>query len=89
MEVKKCDGSFEEFNPLKVKKGICEAFESIKEDCPDGLIDSAIKSLFIYDKISSSEIRRQVEEVLMSVNIVHIMVLSLLLQVTIQKKQKE
>ena len=36
--------------------------------CPDGLIESLINNLFIYDKISSSEIRRQVEEALMSVN---------------------
>ena len=68
MEVRKCDGSFEEFNPSKVKHGICEAYVASKEVCPDGLIESLIKNLLIYDKISSSEIRRQVEEALMSVN---------------------
>ena len=26
MEVRKCDGSFEEFNPNKVKRGIQEAY---------------------------------------------------------------
>lgn len=68
MEVRKSDSSFEEYNPAKVKHGICEAYISANEVCPDGLIESLIKNLFIYDKISSMEIRRQVEEALMSVN---------------------
>ncbi len=68
MEVRKSDSTFEEYNPEKVKHGICEAYNSMNEICPDGLIESLIKNLFIYDKISSNEIRRQVEEALMSVN---------------------
>ena len=68
MEVRKSDSSFEEYQPLKVKHGICEAYTSVNEVCPDGLIESLIKNLFIYDNISSKEIRRQVEEALMSVN---------------------
>ena len=68
MEVRKSDSTFEEYNASKVKHGICEAYTSVGEICPDGLIESLIKNLFIYDKISSSEIRRQVEEALMSVN---------------------
>jgi ribonucleoside-triphosphate reductase len=68
MEVRKCDGSFEEFNPNKVKHGICEAYTAVNEVCPDGLIESLIKNLLIYNNISSNEIRRQVEEALMSVN---------------------
>ena len=68
MEVRKSDSTFEEYNPEKVKHGICEAYNSMNETCPDGLIESLIKNLFIYDKISSNEIRRQVEEALMSVN---------------------
>ena len=68
MEVRKSDSTFEEYNPEKVKHGICEAYTSVNETCPDGLIESLIRNLFIYDKISSSEIRRQVEEALMSVN---------------------
>ena len=68
MEVRKSDNSFEEYNPSKVKHGICEAYTAVNEVCPDGLIESLIKNLFIYDKISSNEIRRQVEEALMSVN---------------------
>lgn len=68
MEVRKSDGSFEEFNPEKVKNGICEAYNSVQEKCPEGLLDSLIKNLLIYDKINSSEIRRQVEEAMMSIN---------------------
>ena len=68
MEVRKSDSTFEEYNPEKVKHGICEAYAATGEVCPDGLIESLIRNLFIYDKISSNEIRRQVEEALMSVN---------------------
>ncbi len=68
MRVRKSDGSFEEYNSNKVKRGICEAYTAVNETCPDGLIDSLANNLFIYDNISSSEIRRQVEEALMSVN---------------------
>ena len=68
MEVRKSDSSFEEYAPSKVKHGICEAYAATGEVCPDGVIESLIRNLFIYDKISSNEIRRQVEEALMSVN---------------------
>ena len=67
MEVRKNDNTFEEYSPMKVMHGICEAYASTNEKCPDGLISSLVKNLFIYDKISSEEIRRQVEEALMSV----------------------
>lgn len=68
MEVRKSDGTIEEYSIEKVRHGICEAYDSLGETCPDGLIDALIRNLFIYDKISSNEIRRQVEESLMSVN---------------------
>ena len=68
MVVRKNDNSFEEYNPFKIKHGICEAYIATNETCPDGLIDSLIKNLLIYDNISSQEIRRQIEEALMSVN---------------------
>lgn len=35
MEVRKSDSSFEEYNPLKVKHGICEAYTAVNEVCPD------------------------------------------------------
>lgn len=68
MDVRKSDGTIEEYSPLKVKHGICKAYESANEECNDLIIDSIVKNLFIYDQISSSEIRRQIEECLMSFN---------------------
>jgi ribonucleoside-triphosphate reductase len=68
MEVRKSDNSLEEFDLNKVRRGICEAYSSVNEECPEGLIDSLINNLFIYEKITSSEIRRQVEEALMAFN---------------------
>ena len=68
MEVKKSDGTFQEFDAEKIKHSICEAFNSVDEQCNEGIINSLIRNLFVYDKISSQEIRRQVEECLMSIN---------------------
>ena len=68
MNVRKSDNSIEEFNIGKISRGICEAYTSVGEDCPEGLIDSLVKNLYVYDNIKTSEIRRQVEECLMSVN---------------------
>lgn len=68
MNVRKTDGSFQEFDSEKIKHSICEAFASVGEVCNNGLIEALIKNLFIYEKISSQEIRRQVEESLMSIN---------------------
>lgn len=68
MEVKKSDGSYQDFDAEKIRRGICEAFDSVEEKCNEGIINSLIKNLFVYDKISSQEIRRQIEECLMSIN---------------------
>lgn len=68
MNVRKTDGSVQEFDSEKIKHGICEAFASVGEVCNNGLIEALIKNLFIYEKISSQEIRRQIEESLMSIN---------------------
>jgi anaerobic ribonucleoside-triphosphate reductase len=68
MEVRKSDNSFEEFDSKKVYRGICEAYNSCGEECNELLINSIISNMFIYDKISSKEIRRQVEDALMTIN---------------------
>lgn len=68
MIVYKSDKTYEEYSPEKVRRGICEAYNEIGETCQEDLINSIILNLFIYDKISSKEIRRQVEESLMSIN---------------------
>lgn len=68
MNVRKSDNSIEEYSINKISKGICEAYTSVGEECPEGLIDSLAKNLYIYENIKTSEIRRQVEECLMSIN---------------------
>ena len=68
MNVRKSDNSTEEFSVDKVKRGVCEAYGSVGEECPEALIDSLSKNLYIYENIQTSEIRRQVEECLMSIN---------------------
>ena len=68
MDVRKSDGTKEEFSVEKVSNSICEAYTSVGEECPEGLLDSLAKNLYIYENIQTSEIRRQVEECLMSIN---------------------
>lgn len=68
MDVRKNDNSIEEFNVDKISRAICEAYASVGEICPEGLIESLAKNLYIYEKIQTSEIRRQIEECLMSIN---------------------
>jgi len=68
MNVRKSDGSYEEFDREKVKNGICDAYVEAGEECNEILINSIVDNLFLFDKIDSSEIRRQVEDALMSIN---------------------
>lgn len=68
MNVRKSDGSIEEFESEKVKRGICKAFEAMNEDCDEQMLENVVNSLYLYENISSSEIRRQVENALMSIN---------------------
>ena len=68
MEVRKSSGQVEEYSLDKVKNGICEAYKTAGEKCEDIILESIANGLFVYDGISTSEIRRQVEEALMSIN---------------------
>ena len=68
MEVRKSTNLLEEYDPKKVKNGICEAYKTIGEICNEAVLNNVVNSLYIYDNISTSEIRRQVEEALMSLN---------------------
>ena len=68
MDVRKSDGTYEEFSREKVKNGICGAFETAKEECDELILETITNNLFLYDGIASSEIRRQVEDALMSFN---------------------
>ena len=68
MNIRKSDKSFEEFDNQKVKDSICRAYTAAGERCDENLIDNIVKSLFLYNNINTSEIRRQVESALMSLN---------------------
>lgn len=68
MNVRKSKGYLEEFDKEKVKDGICKAYEATGEECDDLILESIVNSLFLYDNINTAEIRRQVEDALMSVN---------------------
>ena len=68
MNVRKTNGSVEEFDNQKVKDSICRAYEAAGEPCDELILKSIVGSLFLYDNINSSEIRRQVENALMSIN---------------------
>ena len=68
MEVRKSEGQVEEFSRDKVKNGICEAYKTAGEKCEDIILESIVNGLFVYDGMSTDEIRRQVEEALMSIN---------------------
>lgn len=68
MEVRKTNGSFEEYDVEKLKRGIREAYRATGQKCPEEVVVSITDNLYIYDKISSQEIRRQVVDSLMSIN---------------------
>ena len=68
MEVRKSDNTREEFSRDKVKNGICEAYKTAGEKCEDVILESIVNGLFVYEGMATSEIRRQVEEALMSIN---------------------
>lgn len=68
MEVRKTNGSVEEFDKAKLARGIHQAYKTAREYCDDAIVVSIINNLYIYEGIASSEIRRQVEESLMSIN---------------------
>lgn len=68
MIIKRSDGVFEEFSSDTIKIDIKNVANSIKEEIDDAVINLIIDNLYLYDKIESKEIRRQVEIALMSIN---------------------
>ena len=66
--VRKTNGSYEEYDKVKLMNGIREAYKTAGEECPEAVVVSIAENLYIYDKLTSREIRRQVEESLMSIN---------------------
>ena len=68
MDVIKSDGTREDYSSSKVWDTVCDAFKTAGEPCIPAVIDAIVANLYVYDKVSTSEIRRQVEDGLMSVN---------------------
>ena len=68
MDVRKTNGSFEEFDKEKLMQGIRQAYLATGQVPPEAVVVSITDNLYIYDKISSQEIRRQVVNSLMSIN---------------------
>jgi len=68
MDVRKTNGTYEEFDLEKLKRGIRLAYAHTGQACPEEVVVSITDNLYIYDKISSQEIRRQVVDSLMSIN---------------------
>ena len=68
MDIIKANGNIEEFNQEKLKDSICAAFESVGEKCDEVLLDVVASNFYLYENMSTKEIRRQAEEWLMSVN---------------------
>ncbi len=68
MDVRKTNGAIEEFDIEKLKKGIRQTYRSTGQRCPEEVVVSITDNLYIYDKMTSQEIRRQVVDSLMSIN---------------------
>ena len=68
MNVRKSNGSFEEYSKQKAKDSICKAFNACGEECDELILENIANNLYLYDNIQSSEIRRQIEMALMSIN---------------------
>ena len=68
MDVRKTNGSIEEFDLDKLKKGIRQTYKATGQRCPEEVVVSITDNLYIYDKMTSQEIRRQVVDSLMSIN---------------------
>lgn len=68
MDIRKSNGEIEEYSQEKLKNSICAAYASIGEECNDVLLETVSNNFYLYENMSTAEIRRQVEEWLMSVN---------------------
>lgn len=68
MDIRKSDGRLEEFDLEKLKGSICAAYSAIGERCNDILLDTVAENFYRYNGMHTTEIRKQVEEWLMTVN---------------------
>lgn len=68
MNIRKRSGEVELFDSKKIKENIIDLSTETAETLSVDIIDSIISSLYLYENIESKEIRRQIENALMSVN---------------------
>lgn len=68
MEVRKSDGSFEEFDRRKLGNVIRKAFKTAEAECTSDQVKEIIDSLYIYDGILCSSIRKQLENRFKKIN---------------------
>lgn len=61
MNVRKSDGSYEEFDKKKLFNIIKKAFKTANVECDGDCVKEIIDSLYIYDGILCSSIRKQIE----------------------------
>lgn len=61
MEVRKSDGSFEEFDRRKLGNVVRKAYKTAGIDCTNDKVRDIIDNLYIYDGILCSSIRKQLE----------------------------
>lgn len=62
MEVRKSDGTYEEFDKRKLTTVIKKAFKSANAECNQETVNRIINSLYVYDGILCSSIRKQLED---------------------------
>lgn len=68
MNVRKSDGSYEEFSCEKVKSGVFAAYKKTKQEYDEEVGNKICDALVLYEGITTNEIRGQVEDELMSIN---------------------
>lgn len=68
MEVRKSDNSIEEYSVEKIRRGVKSAFETVGKKCDDVIVDFVLHEMRVYDNITTAEIRKQIEHVLMDID---------------------
>lgn len=68
MEVRKSDNSVEEYSVEKIRRGVKSAFETVGKKCDDIIVDFVLHEMRVYDNITTAEIRKQIEHVLMDID---------------------
>lgn len=68
MEVRKSDNSVEEYSVEKISRGVKGAFEAVGKSCDDVVVNFVLHEMRVYDNITTAEIRKQIEHVLMDID---------------------